>query len=85
MSRSRLDATLEKVRKRGYEIHPSPITAGVTDIGYPIHGFDGKVLAALTIPYLHVLDNPLPTNVNETRRLIDDAARRISRNLGWTK
>jgi DNA-binding IclR family transcriptional regulator len=85
MSRSRLDATLEKVRKRGYEIHPSPITAGVTDIGYPIHGFDGKVVAALTIPYLHVLDNSLPTSVNETRRLIDEAARRISRTLGWTK
>lgn len=85
MSISKVEAALEKVRKRGYEIHPSPITAGVTDIGYPVRGFDGKVVAALTIPYLHVLDNSLPTSVNETRRLIDEAARRISQSLGWMK
>ena len=63
----RLEASLEKVKKRGYEIHPSPITAGVTDISYPIRGFDGKVIAALTIPYLHALDNSLPTSVEKTR------------------
>ena len=73
MTRSKLDAVLEKVKKRGYEIHPSPITAGVTDISYPIRGFDGKVMAALTIPYLHVLDKSLPTSVDETRRLIEDS------------
>ncbi len=32
----------KRCRKRGYEIIPSPITAGVTDIGFPIRGFDGK-------------------------------------------
>ena len=85
ISRSKLDAVLEKVRKRGYEIHPSPITAGVTDISYPIRGFDGKVMAALTIPYLHVLDKSLPTSVEETRRLIEKAARQISLSLGWTR
>jgi DNA-binding IclR family transcriptional regulator len=85
MSRSKLAAVLERVRKRGYELHPSPITAGVTDISYPIRGFDGKVMAALTIPYLHVFDHSLPTTVDETRRLIDAAARRISQSLGWTR
>lgn len=85
MSRAKVEALLEKVKKRGYEQHPSPITAGVTDISYPIRGFDGKVMAALTIPYLHVFDNSLPTTVDETRRLVEDAARRISRLLGWTR
>ena len=85
MARSKLDAVLEKVRTRGYEIHPSPITAGVTDISYPIRGFDGKVMAALTIPYLHVLDKSLPTSVEETRQLIEKAARQISLSLGWTR
>ena len=83
MSAAKLEATLEKVRKRGYEMHPSPITAGVTDISYPIRGFDGKVTAALTIPYLHVFDDSLPTSVDQTRRLLDEATRRISRTLGW--
>ena len=72
VSRAKVAASLEKVRKRGYEIHPSPITAGVTDLSYPVRGFDGKVIAALTIPYLHALDNSLPTNVEKTRQ----AARR---------
>jgi DNA-binding IclR family transcriptional regulator len=85
MSRTKMEAVLEKVRKRGYEIHPSPITPGVTDIGFPIHGFDGKVMAALTIPYLHALDKSLPTSVDQTRRLIEEAARQISRSLGWTR
>jgi DNA-binding IclR family transcriptional regulator len=84
-SRSKVEATLEKVRKRGYELHPSPITAGVTDISYPIRGFDGKVMAALTIPYLHVLDHSLPTSVDETRRLIEGAAAQVSRSLGWAR
>jgi len=85
VSRPKVEASLEKIRKRGYEIHPSPITAGVTDISYPVRGFDGKVMAALTIPYLHALDNSLPTSVDKTRRLLEEAARRISQSLGWTR
>ena len=82
MSKTQVLATLDKVRKRGFETHPSPITAGVTDISYPIRGFDGKVMAALTIPYLHALDDSLPTSVDKTRRLLSEAARRISQSLG---
>lgn len=82
---SKLSATLARVRKRGYEIHRSPITPGVTDIGYPIRGFDGKVVAALTVPYLHALDDSLPFTVDQTRRHIEQASRRISQALGWTR
>jgi DNA-binding IclR family transcriptional regulator len=84
-SRSKLEVLLAKVRKRGFELHPSPITAGVTDISFPIRGFDGKVLAALTVPYLHALDDSLPASVDQTRRLLEEAARRISQSLGWTR
>jgi DNA-binding IclR family transcriptional regulator len=76
---------LGKIRRLGFEVQRSPITAGVTDIGYPIRGFDGAVVAALTIPYLHALDDSLPTTVDETRRLLEQAARRISQSLGWTQ
>jgi DNA-binding IclR family transcriptional regulator len=84
LSQAKLVATLEKVAKRGFEAHPSPITAGVTDISYPVRGFDGKVVAALTVPYLHALDNSLPMTVEQTKRAQEDAARRISQSLGWT-
>jgi len=82
ISRTKLDSSLARIRKRGFEIQQSPITAGVTDISYPIRGFDGSVAAALTIPYLHVLDHSLPTTVEQTRRLLHEAARRISLSLG---
>jgi DNA-binding IclR family transcriptional regulator len=85
MSRAALDAALARVRKRGYEMHRSPITAGVTDISYPIRGFDGKVVAALTVPYLHVLDGSVPTTLDQARRLLEEAARRISQSLGFVR
>jgi DNA-binding IclR family transcriptional regulator len=80
--RAKLLKTLARIRKQGFQVRASPITAGVTDISYPLRGIDGKVLAALTVPYLHVLDDSLPTTVEQTRRLVEDAARRISRALG---
>ncbi len=83
ISRDRLQRILSQVRKRGFEIQRSPITSGVTDISYPVRGHDGEVMAALTVPYLHVLDDSLPTTVEQTRRLVEESARRISRALGW--
>lgn len=83
LSRARLDKALDRIGRRGFEVQPSAITAGVTDISHPVRGFDGKVVAALTIPYLHVLDDSLPTTVEQTRKLLDAATRRISSALGW--
>ena len=85
MSRAALDAVLVRVRKRGYELHRSPITAGVTDIGFPVRGFDGKVVASLTVPYLHALDGSVPTTLDQTRRLLEEAARQISLSLGFVR
>jgi DNA-binding IclR family transcriptional regulator len=79
---SQVNAVLEKIRECGYRVRKSSITAGVTDISYPIRGFDDKVIAVLTVPYLHAIDNSLPTSVEQTRRLLEEAARRISRSLG---
>jgi DNA-binding IclR family transcriptional regulator len=85
ISRPALDKILARIRRRGFELERSPMTAGVTDISYPVRGFDGAVIAALTVPYLHVFDNSLPTTVEQSRRLLEEAARRISQSLGWTR
>lgn len=82
LTRGSLDRALERIRRRGFEVQRSPITAGVTDISYPIRGFEGGVLAALTVPYLHTRDGSLPTSVEETRRRLGNAAHRISLALG---
>jgi DNA-binding IclR family transcriptional regulator len=78
-------AKLNRIRKRGHEVHRSPVTAGVTDIGCPIFGFDGQVIAALTVPYLHVLDDSVPTSVEQTIHQVEQAARRISTAMGWAE
>jgi DNA-binding IclR family transcriptional regulator len=84
MTRAILDRQLDRIRGRGFELQRSPITAGVTDISYPIRRFDGQVMAALTVPYLHVIDHSLPVTVEQTRGLLEAAADRISRSLGWS-
>jgi DNA-binding IclR family transcriptional regulator len=82
-TRAKRERALERIRQRGFEVLKSPVTAGVTDISYPIHGFDGTVVAALTIPYLHACDDSLPATVEQTRKFLEAAAARISRTLGW--
>ena len=84
MSLDRLRQRLEVVRMQGYEMQPSARTAGVTDISYPVFGFDGHVAAALTIPFLVVIDGSQRLDVEETRLVLRDAADRISARLGWT-
>jgi DNA-binding IclR family transcriptional regulator len=78
----KLSASLNRVRKLGYEMKPSARTDGITDIGYPIRGLDGRVIAALTVPYLRVLDNSLPTTIPQTRQLLAEAVRKISEAMG---
>ena len=78
----KLREILNRVRKQGYEIKPSARTDGITDLGYPICGLDGRVIAAMTVPYLRALDNSLPTNIQQTRRLLADTARKVSEAMG---
>lgn len=79
----KLQTTLDRVRRQGYEFQPSARTVGVTDISFPIYGFEGRTLAALTVPYLKVIDDSLPTDPEQTRALLGRAAEKISQALGW--
>jgi DNA-binding IclR family transcriptional regulator len=79
---AKLSETLKRVREQGYEIKPSARTDGITDISYPIRGLDKRVIAALTVPYLRVLDNSLPTTIPQTRQLLAASARKLSEALG---
>ena len=81
---AKLQRRLAVVRKRGYEMQASARTAGVTDVGHPIFGFDGRVAAALTVPYLTVLDDPAAMTLDQTRALLQKAARMLSAGLGFT-
>lgn len=73
---------LDKVRKQGFEMQPSARTGGVTDVSYPVFGFDGQVAAAMTIPFLAMIDGSQLADLEQTRHILRDAADRLSAELG---
>ncbi len=73
---------LETVRAQGYEMMDSARTLGVTDISYPVFGFDGHVAAALTVPFLKLIDGTQTVDRDEARDYLARAAARISAGLG---
>jgi len=77
-----IEARLEGVRTRGYEMMDSARTLGVTDISYPVFGFDGHIAAALTVPFLKLIDGTQKVDCEEARDHLARAAARISAGLG---
>ena len=75
-------ATVNAVRQRGFERMESARTLGVTDISYPIFDLHGEVLAALTVPFLRVIDGSQVMSLDDTQSLLEHTARRISAELG---
>jgi len=82
LSRARLEQRLAQVREQGFEMQPSARTEGVTDLSHPVFGFDGQVAAALTIPFLVMIDGSQRATLPETQIILRDAARRVSAALG---
>jgi len=77
-----LPEKLAAIRARGFDSRRSPITHGVTDISFPVFGFDGTVAAALTIPFLELIDGSQKVSIDDARSLLAEAAARISDSLG---
>lgn len=82
LDRVKLDKTLRKIREQGFHMMASAITHGVTDMSYPVFGFHGDAMAALTIPFLELIDGSQKVGMDETRRQLREAARHISSLLG---
>ncbi len=78
-----LAATLETVRANGHERIASALMHGVTDISCPVFGFDGGVVAALTIPFLTAIDGAPHVSLEDALRDLSRVAARISTALGW--
>ncbi|MDW6023003.1 IclR family transcriptional regulator [Mesorhizobium sp. BAC0120] len=75
-------ARLDQVRDRGYEMMASMQTAGVFNLSAPVLGPDGRAIAALTIPYITLVNVPSAPNINETVHLLLRMAERLSRLAG---
>jgi DNA-binding IclR family transcriptional regulator len=75
-------ARLEQARQRGFEIMPSLQTAGVTNISVPVLGADGRAIAALTTPYIAIMNQADAPDINATAQMLLDTSRELSRVAG---
>ncbi|MFD1104245.1 IclR family transcriptional regulator [Sphingobium olei] len=73
----------ETIRQTGFDSRPSPITQGVTDISFPVFGFDKHVVAALTIPFLSFIDGSQKVEIEAARDMLRRTTERISDRLGY--
>lgn len=78
-----LMARLQAIRARGYMQRESPVVRGVTDISFPIFGFGGELLAALTVPFLELIDGSQLVSLEEATAELKQTAEKISVALGW--
>lgn len=81
--RTALMNRLKLVRSRGFEMRPSARTNGVTDISYPIFGLGGRVVAALTIPFMARIDGSQVFDAYAAQAELASTVKRISTELGW--
>jgi DNA-binding IclR family transcriptional regulator len=80
-----LEKKFGTIRKRGYEQRKSFITRGVTDLSFPIFGFDGKIAAALTIPFLELIDGSQKLDIASCKPILSAAASEITELLGGSR
>lgn len=71
-------ARLDQIRERGYEMMASAQTAGVYNLSAPILGPDGRSIAALTCPYISLVNNPSAPDITETISLLLKTASQLS-------
>lgn len=81
--RAILLSRLKLVRARGFEMRASARVVGVTDISYPIFGLGGRVVAALTVPFMVHLDDSQVFDEDAARAELALTSKRISMELGW--
>ncbi|WP_416798652.1 IclR family transcriptional regulator [Ciceribacter azotifigens] len=73
---------LDQIRTRGYEMMPSAQTAGVINLSAPVVGADGKAIAALTVPYITLINTPGAPDISSTIHLLADTTQRLSEMAG---
>lgn len=75
-------ARLDQIRTRGYEMMPSAQTAGVINLSAPVLGADGKAIAALTVPYITLINTPGAPDISSTIHLLAETTRLLSEMAG---
>lgn len=80
MPEERLRADLASIRERGHEIVDSFMIRGIVNISAPIVDHTGEAAAALTVPHIQRLNDPV--SFTECCRDVIETAARLTRSLG---
>lgn len=75
-------ARLDTVRERGFETMESAQIAGVHNLSAPVLGPDAKAIAALTVPYIRVVNSPNAPDIGRTIELLLATTEKLSRLAG---
>jgi DNA-binding IclR family transcriptional regulator len=78
---ARLQAILSAVQQRGFERMESARTLGVTDVSYPVFDFHGEIAAAITVPFLRMIDGTQTVHLDQAQDLLAQTAQRITAEL----
>lgn len=73
-----LSIALQSIRTRGYEMMKSARTLGVTDLSCPIFDSQGHAVAALTIPFLQLVDGTQTVDSKAACLCLQEIASRIT-------
>jgi len=73
---------LDQIRDRGYEMMASMQTAGVFNLSAPVRSSDGKAIAALSIPYITVVNAPSAPDITRTIELLLATCEKLSHLAG---
>lgn len=73
---------LDQIRERGYEMMASAQTAGVYNLSAPILGPDGRGIAALTCPYIALVNAPGAPDITRTITHLQKTAEQLSLLVG---
>lgn len=75
---------LDQIRDRGYEMMASMQTAGVFNLSAPVRSSDGRAIAALSIPYITVINTPAAPDITRTIELLLATCEKLSHLAGST-
>lgn len=71
-------ARLDQIRARGYEMMPSQQMAGIVNLSAPVLGPDGRAIAALTVPYVTIINMPSAPDISRTIQLLLETTQQLS-------
>ena len=71
-----------RIREQGYESMPSAQTAGVFNLSAPILAGDGNAIAALTVPYIPLVNAADAPDMSDCTHLLVETCQRLSEMAG---